>query len=205
MQRQRVKYFPRSANAGQSINYIPHTTQDNTMTTLKQTTFNTLNIEHNGEWCNVMWRQVGGSGGRYRMIILSSYGNWSYYWVTGSSDFPRWLAGLSFDYLGHKLFEGDFYTYDNVATNAGLVEELLAARRRGDVDLYDTRDLYDRLQCHDIEYMEFWTTDALNFIENREEFEVKSACKTWKCFWKFLWEPAVIPALRALSEQTEAA
>jgi hypothetical protein len=176
------------------------------MAELTETTFDTLNIEHHGEWCNVMWRQIGGSGGRYRMIILSSYGNWSYYWVTGSSDFPRWLAGLNFDYLGHKLFEGDFYTFDSVATAAKIIPELLAARRRGDdIDEYDARELYNSLRGGDLDEHQFWSAE-LSFIENRaEDMLVTSPCDTWKNFWRYLWEPAVIPALRALSEQTETA
>lgn len=173
------------------------------MIELQKTTFETLNIDHNGEWCNVMWRQVGGSGGRYRMIILSSYGNWSYYWVTGSSSFPAWLAGLNFEYLGHKLFEGGFYTFDKEATGNNIISELLEARRRNEIDAFDSRELFDSLKSGDFDEHLFWSMD-LSFIESREhDILVTSPCSTWKHFWKYLWEPVVIPALLEVAESEQ--
>jgi hypothetical protein len=133
------------------------------------------------------------------MIILSSYGNWSYYWVTGSSDFPRWLAGLNFDYLGHKLFEGNFYTFDREATSANVIKELLPARRRGEIEDYEARELYNTLKNGDFDEHQFWGTEHA-FLQQAQydgDLLVTSPCDTWKHFWKYLWEPAVIPGLLA--------
>lgn len=159
------------------------------MSKIEQTTFDTLSIAHNGEWCNVMWRQVGGSGGRYRVIIISSYGSWSYYFVTGSHSFAGWLAHLNSDYLGQKLMEENFKVFDGKASFADVHDQ---------IDWDDANDY----PAHD--EPDEWTAELFLMLLYSQDIDTCEAvrrkpCSTWTSFWEYLWEPAVIPALLEVS------
>lgn len=172
--------------------------------TKSQATFEQLLVTHNSEWCQVLWRNNEERHNGYRMIILSSYGSWSHYWYAGDDSFPRWLAGLNFEYMGRKLIDQKLFDeFDAEATLKSVKREIIASRRAGDLDK-DTAFEYHEQLC-DLERDGGFTSGRFETlvadwpIDDLWDCGRKAPCATWRNFWEYLWKPAVIPALKALS------
>lgn len=164
---------------------------------MDKTAFTKLDVKHNGEWAELLWRPHGDKGG-FRFIVLSSYGCWSYYFVAGCSP-ESFLAGLNRDYLGQKFFESNYWKPCPIETGKLAKEHILSMRRHGSIDNDMAREEYDltsRLIDDDLS-IDAWIGDTE--IEDAYELISSRRSNTWACFWKYLWEPAVVPALENLS------
>ena len=169
-----------------------------------ETTFNEIAVHHDNEWCRLLWQPVGEKENHaYQVIILSSYGNWSHLWFT-SSCIPSFLARLNLEYMGAKLIDNElFQQYDQTETSLKVKEYILESRRGNSIN----KD--HALQCWEfagdgLSEHEFVELCRISNIEDLWELKVTGPCSTWKSFWKYLWVPAVVPALLAEAEEQSA-
>jgi hypothetical protein len=154
--------------------------------------------DDNSAWARLLWDKCG------RVIILSGYGHWSYYWGDrGDYTVQEFLANLDIQYMGKKMMGTNLEEYDAEGTVQCVKEHITRDRRTGELDKEAARKMFDEIG----EYGDFW--DRHDFVEwGRDqqhypdwyEFARESVCSEWQNFWDRLWVPLIQPILKASSK-----
>ena len=176
------------------------------MTKTKTTSFTELVARNKGEYCRLLWRREGDpERNQYQIIFLTSYGDWATFFTIGGDSIAEFLAKLNSDYLGRKLIHRDqFIVYCEEKTAPRVKAAIIEARRAGDIEEDDAREYFDMAE-NELDEHNFHHLCRESNIQELYECKVHEPCNTWTCFWKYLWEPAVIPALLEVAESDEIA
>lgn len=118
------------------------------------------------------------------LIVESDWGSYSYRWGRGSwlgVDPPDLSAALannfSLDYVATKLFGGDYYVYDERATQAAWRRHVLGARRLGELSRREARIAWNHLDTLD------FASEAglINDCSHRDPLAFFHAGEPWNC------------------------
>jgi len=114
----------------------------------------TIFIQHGAHSSNTV--SAGGFWGR--IAVLSSFGTYSSYWGACGNEFPRFLAGLNFDYAMKNMTDYKHLEFDKDASIINVKREIINDRRNGEpkelmreawdslvtMQDWDSRDLFIR-------------------------------------------------------------
>ena len=165
-----------------------------TTTSYRQdTTFRSIHVTGSyGEWAELLWRPSG------RVIIISDYGNWSYYWGhRGSKSTAAFLVELDIHYMGKKMLGAELEEFSLDSTFKRICEGILSARYSGDLSKDNARnewELAQELDEGDISF-EGWGLSSEFFREDWYEYSCKEMVSEWTNFWDRLWVPLILPEL----------
>lgn len=165
-------------------------TQDVTVT-VQEVRYQEIHVQTKHSWCRVQWQENG------RVVILSDYGDWSYWWGhRGSASTATFLAQLDCDYMCHKLLGSHSQEIDTQRTYRAMQDAVLQARRDGLLTKDEAREEWDRVQ--DFEggdrSFEMWVQDSA--LDDAYEYKCHKLSSDWQNFWDRLWVPHVKPALQ---------
>lgn len=97
-----------------------------------------------GEWADAFVREWPRGGS---ISIQSSFGDFAYTWTSiGSDTFRTFLRSLNFEYFMGKACPKDFREFDLDLTVQGIRENLLKARRQGDLSKEDARTCWSEIE-----------------------------------------------------------
>lgn len=165
---------------------------------LTERRYQCLFYTENYDWAEVLWSQSK------RLIIMSSYGDWTYRWHDiGKQSFEGFLGQLDRDYLGNKLLGDRSTEIDVVETAIAIQKELDNLLYVGelDEDMYDAeKDLLSRFLDSDCSYeqwgMETTLADPFEFTRMRPN-------QAWLSFWNRVWEPHICDVFRDMGERLD--
>lgn len=173
------------------------------MTEWNSSTFDRVLVRDGNEYAEVLIRKRGETG--IRLVLLTSYGDWSYYWSHASENSFGFLSDLDRDYVGGKVFGADYQIKSVKATVEFIREQTLEYRRGMHITRERAAEEWERaqqLEDGDIDISEWVNTspdsDAYEMIMHEPN-------PTWVHFWVRLWEPHIRPALKEKAGQTTAA
>jgi hypothetical protein len=113
-----------------------------------------LATEEGPGWANITIREWPRGGS---IDVQSDYGNYAYSWTAiGPGTLRAFLLSLDFGYFMGKAHAG-YMEYDGDASRRALVDEVIAARKQGDLSRADARHAYDAISLADFGSEEsFW-------------------------------------------------
>ena len=162
--------------------------------TFKKTTYNEISVKNDhGAWARLLWEDNG------RVIIISDFGHWSYWWGhRGSDSVAKFLAGLDSFYMGNKMLGTHFRNHSDQETVKAIRKFICDERRNGDMEKHKAREEWAIAECYeDGDY------DYRGWIENTSICEPWDLGRTecsidWTSFWDRLWVPLIKPQLTEL-------
>lgn len=85
--------------------------------------------------------------GEHSVSVLaeSSFGSFGYHWSSTGLDPVGFLKRISFDYTMLKFRGTDYEVYDQDATEASLKTQIIATRRRRNIEAEDARSLFEEV------------------------------------------------------------
>jgi len=161
-------------------------------TDLLITEFHEIKANDGFSWARVLWEDSG------RVIILSDYGHWSYWWGHRGEGVtvPRFLAKIDMHYAGGKMLGVALWVRDDDATVEAIRETIIELRRTGAIDKDTARSEWERCEQFEAGDIPFdaWCMDSE--IDDAYECHRRKVCSEWEQFWRRLWEPHIVPVLR---------
>ena len=165
------------------------------MTTIEHrlVTFQSIYVSDRHEWVTLYWREATG-----RVIINSSYGDWSFSWAhRGNRTLADFLADLDMDYMGGKMLGADYYVFSLDETKVAIKEHILEERRQAALTKEEAEEVWERfnsLKDGDITF-EMWVNEE-SILCDTFDFHRTEPEPSWVHFWNKLWKPFVIPELK---------
>lgn len=150
-------------------------------------------------WASLEWTEDG------RVHIDSDYGCWSYFWGPhGGHSVPAFLAALNRSYMGGKMLGADIQVFDLDRSIEAAKRHIITLRRDGDIDQEKARsDWNDLVDVTDEHEWNEWVRWSL--IDDAWELSCTRMASDWANFWRDLWEPLLLPALREIVAKEKAA
>lgn len=165
-------------------------------TQYSEVTFQCIAAKSNHEWANLYWREETG-----RVIINSSYGDWSFSWRhRGDQSLAAFLYKLDMDYMGGKMLGINYYVFSRTKTVECIREHILEERRRAGLTKDEARTAWDnfvQLEDGDISF-ETWATNE-DVLGDTFDFHCTEPEPSWFHFWNKLWLPCIVPELKKLT------
>lgn len=164
--------------------------------TIRRTEFLDIMVRHGGSYVRVTMEEATG-----QVSVYSDYGDWSYRWTAiGDTTLPEFVAGLDSQYAGGKFLGAALRVFSVESTVELIRRHILELRR----DATYTKD-FAATEWEQVGYLESGDYDFRMWCENTKiadayEFSSEEVDAAWLTFWRKLWEPYVIPALREVSE-----
>jgi hypothetical protein len=159
-------------------------------------TFNQIiaSSEHR-DWVNLLWDKAG------RVIILSDYGNWSFFWGCRGEGVSteKFLAELDMHYMGKKMLGDKFWDFDLDSTVDAInacIKEYLKNGYLSEGDSFTEYAQVKTLSEGGISF-EMWCQDA--YLDDAYELAVNVPSNDWQQLWDRLWVPFVQPELKRIS------
>ena len=125
---------------------------------IETTEFQVLKVRAKFEWAHVFWRDDG------LVMIVSSYGAWSFWWAAMGMPAQQFLAKLNCGYMAKKMLGSVSHVPDITATVAEVRAHILERRRDRDDSFSRSRaadewELISQLDDCDLSF-EMWTTET---------------------------------------------
>lgn len=155
--------------------------------------FQQIAVRHNGDHARLLWQDDG------RVILVSSYGNWSYFWShRGDRSVPEFLVDLDIDYMGSKMLGCESQEFDDKGTSQAIRETILEYRREGSITKEQARSEWEEVEClEDGEYdFRQWYEASEHLGPDCYELRRTKTNSNWYWFWKRIWEPLIQPELK---------
>lgn len=135
---------------------------------------------------------VGQSGNQWACLaIMSSYGNYGYFWSHMGMSYHEFLAKIDFGYAMSKLTGGNYMEFDIDETIKRLRKETLEDRRIGGIDKKEARNIYSTLEILENERPrttgEFYQITSDNDVYFDDEVTSEKPNASSVGFWKTLW------------------
>lgn len=159
---------------------------------LREAVFTEINVRDKYDWARVLLERT-----RARVVIISSYGEWSYYWSHPGESLPELLLDVCSSYLGEKLLGSRLMEYDDEKTWENIRRWILQYRREGCITRDRAREEWDLVDSCD----SFADWCGETSFGDPWELQVKSMAGTWQSFWSRIWEPLVLPVIRENLEE----
>lgn len=148
-------------------------------------------------WAKLLWQDDG------RVIILSDYGTWSYFWGHRGEgvSVEEFLLQLNEDYMGSKMLAGDLMVFSLKDTVNGIRGEIRDRILEGSIS--NAEVAFENSICDCLEDEDFSFEDWMKATELDEPWESakKEICPEWSNFWSRLWVPLIKPQLQILVEK----
>ena len=169
------------------------------MSEVKTVEFHELYVRNKcSAWMRLLWEDNG------RVIILSDYGHWSYFWGSiGDQTIEEFLIDLDSHYMGKKMLESEFYVTDDEGTIKAVREHILQCRRDGDIDKDGAREEWELLNDYADGELDVRAWCEASSFDDPWEWRESKANDTWVNFWNRLWQPHAVPALKEYIRQRE--
>lgn len=164
-------------------------------------TFSEISVHADGERARILWEEPKGW-----VVILSSYGCWSYaWWSIGEQSLQEFLADLDSYYMGKKMLGADLDVLDPKETAQGIRQHILESRRDGDMNKDEASEEWDMVKQFEDGDMDFREWGSCTSICDQWEFARHEICSSWRYFWERLWVPHIVPILKqeALTQESE--
>lgn len=166
---------------------------------VQEVRYQEIYVKTKHSWCQVQWQENG------RVVILSDYGDWSYWWGhRGSASTAAFLSQLDCDYMCNKLLGTSSQELDPDRTHRAMQDAVLRARRELVFTKEEAREEWEGLQDFEGDQRSFETWAADSRLDDAYEFARHKLNSTWQHFWGRLWLPHVRPALQAFAEKEKA-
>lgn len=167
------------------------------------TEFDRVLVRDGNEYAEVLVRKRGETG--IRLVLLTSYGDWSYYWSHASDDVFTFLARLDRDYVGEKIYAGDYRVTSVEATVQFIREHTCEYRRCMSLTKERAAEEWERAQ--QLEDGEISISEWVNTSPDGDAYEMimREPRPTWVHFWDRLWAPHIRPALKEMAAPKAAA
>lgn len=165
-------------------------------TQYSEVTFQCIEAKSNHEWANLYWREATG-----RVIINSSYGDWSFSWpYRGDQTLAAFLCKLDMDYMGGKMLGADYYVFSVDETKKSIRNYILDARKQTDLTKEEAREVWDHFTSFRDDYISFemWANEE-SILCGTFEFHCTEPESDWVHFWNKLWLPCIVPELKKIN------
>lgn len=172
------------------------------MPEIRQSSFNSFAVQAGNERAEILWRITAAGG--VRLVIFSSFGDWSNYWSHPGDNQLAFLAGICRDYTGSKIFGSNYNKDDAETFREHALRHVIEYRRQGYYDKEFARTEYDCIQEveHVIDMGRFYDNTQ---IQDAWEINHTKPDNSWCCFWNQIWLPHVRPVFSELSTAVTAA
>lgn len=158
-----------------------------------------------GEWADAFVREWPRGGS---ISIQSSFGDFAYTWTSiGSDTFRAFLRSLDFDYFMGKASAKDFREFDLDLTVRAIRDNLLEARRQGDMSREEARTCWSEIDDEishwgDHEFhARFPDTEIVKLLYSHDpsaaplRSRVNVQCQRfWQDLWPVLCDAWLVPA-----------
>lgn len=166
----------------------------------KKVELNSLIVRSGNEHCELLWRDSG------RVIILSSYGDWSYWWShPGGDSMVEFMTEINCEYTGQKMIGADFYKPCPQATAKLAREHIVQYRGDCSIEKEVAREEWGLARQLDDGDIDISTWVAHSEIQDAWEMIGEVPSNAWMHFWRTLWKPCILPELRLIVESTTVA
>lgn len=149
-----------------------------------------------GAWAKLLWDDDG------RVIILSDYGDWTYYWGCRGKgvSVAQFLSKLDEQYMGKKMLGADYWVPDDDATAGYIRSQILDQRRRASLGKDLARSEWETVQRYDDGDIGFeqWGNETDFFSDDWYEYRQTTGDSCWNNFWEKLWV-LIVPELKKIA------
>lgn len=154
-----------------------------------------------GDWADIIIDTEHEGAQRGRITILSSHGDWTFYWGTCGMAFKNHLIKLQKDYAAGKFRADQFYDTKAILTKA--TRAVLHARFHGEIDGIEARAVYDELKFlrgefpvgEALPWALYTSEHVYKFFDGNPPLE-KSLNPGFEYFWDNIW-PIFVRRLRS--------
>lgn len=170
-------------------------TKSNPVSLTGEATFHEIFVKDSYHaWAKLLWQDDG------RVIILSDYGVWSYFWGHRGEgvSVEEFLSDLDEGYMGSKMLAGNLMVFSLEKTVKGIREEIADLIREGSIE--DANAIFESNLCKCLEDEDFPFDEWMKATELDEPWESarKEICPEWANFWSRLWVPLIKPQLERM-------